>query len=121
MSEAQLARWLATTDANLTFIGPRPDFTPLGRRSAQNNNTIVVYCSKRTKNDTCGGTCTVYNGGPQCVDIPLSQCMMATQDIGFCDKKACKGLCDDLFACGTILKDGFCFTFDTKSILVSDD
>ncbi|KAI0372651.1 hypothetical protein BV20DRAFT_1050542 [Pilatotrama ljubarskyi] len=117
ISEAQFAHWLETTDAELTFIGDRPDFTPLARRSSQ-NNIMVTLCSQRVGN-VCGGSCTVFSGtGPSCVDIPRSQCISATDDIGYCDERACDGNCNELADCGTMLNNGFCFTFDTKSIVL---
>lgn len=109
-----MAHWLATTDANLTFIGERPN--PLSPRSAQ--STYLIYCTKRAGN-VCGGSCTVYNGGAACIYAPSTECMSATQDVGFCDKKACNGDCSSLSECGTELDSGFCYTPGTKSIVIS--
>ncbi|KAI0334603.1 hypothetical protein GY45DRAFT_1242294, partial [Cubamyces sp. BRFM 1775] len=112
---AQMAHWLATTDANLTFIGARPP-NPLSPRSAQ--STYLIYCTNRAGN-VCGGSCTVYNGGAQCIYTPSTECLWATQDVGFCDKKECNGDCSSLSLCGTYLDSGFCYTPGTKSIVTS--
>ncbi|EIW58829.1 uncharacterized protein TRAVEDRAFT_47972 [Trametes versicolor FP-101664 SS1] len=117
MTDAQLEHWLATTDAELTFVGPRPTFNPLIARAAQ--NTIVTYCTKRS-GDLCTGVCTVYNGGAACIPSdPDTQCLAANKDVGFCTKSECDGTCSSLSLCGTHLLDGFCFTPETKSIVVS--
>ncbi|KAI0817010.1 hypothetical protein BC628DRAFT_1096393 [Trametes gibbosa] len=114
ISEAELAHWLATTDAELTFIGE--PFNPLAKRSAQ--TTTVTYCTKSV-GPICGGTCTVYNGGAACIDAAGTTCIAATRDIGFCDLAGCAGNCNALSQCGTSMSNGFCFTPDTQSILVS--
>ncbi|KAI0774806.1 hypothetical protein BD413DRAFT_611802 [Trametes elegans] len=114
ISEAQMAHWLATTDAELTFIGQPPN--PLARRKEQ--STTVTYCNKRV-GPICGGTCTVYTGGPTCLATNNVQCLTATRDIGFCDEAECNGDCEALSECGTPLGSGFCFAPQTLSILVS--
>ncbi|KAI9063862.1 hypothetical protein FKP32DRAFT_1666294 [Trametes sanguinea] len=117
MSEAEMANWLATTDAHLTFIGDPPTApNPLTPRSAQ--RTVLTYCTKRN-GSVCGGDCTVYNGSAACIFAPHTQCLAATKDVGFCDRKECVGVCSTLSQCGTWLNGGFCFTPGTKSILVS--
>ncbi|OJT08580.1 hypothetical protein TRAPUB_507 [Trametes pubescens] len=117
MSDAQLEHWLATTNASLTFVGPRPTFNPLAARAAQ--NTIVTYCTER-EGDFCTGVCTVYNGGAACIPSdPDTQCLAANKDVGFCTKDSCDGTCSSLSLCGTFLFGGFCFTPETKSIVVS--
>lgn len=116
MSEAQLFNWLATTNATITYVGPPPTLNPFARLSAQ--NTMVVYCSTRLE-PLCLGECTVYNGGAECVDTPHTECMAATKDVGYCDKKGCNGNCNELAACGTELIGGFCYTYGTKSIVIS--
>ncbi|KAI0334602.1 hypothetical protein GY45DRAFT_1318197 [Cubamyces sp. BRFM 1775] len=113
-SAAEMAHWLATTDAELSFVGARP--SPLGPRSAQ--NTYLVYCTEQVAT-VCGGSCIVYNGGAACIDAPGTQCMWATQDVGFCDKESCDGHCSSLSLCGTELAAGYCYTPGTKSIVVS--
>lgn len=109
-----MAHFLATTDAELTFIGE--PFNPLAKRAAQ--ATTVTFCTKRIGN-ICGGTCTVYNGGATCLDAANTTCMSATQDVGFCDELGCDGNCNTMSQCGTPMGNGFCFTPDTQSILVS--
>ncbi|KAJ8490007.1 hypothetical protein ONZ51_g2599 [Trametes cubensis] len=114
MSDAEMAHWLATTDAELNFVGARS--SPLEPRSAQ--NTFLVYCTERIGN-ACGGSCTVYNGGAACIDAPGTECMAASLDVGFCDKESCDGNCSSLSLCGTFLNGGYCFTPGTQSIVVS--
>ena len=106
--------WLANTDAELTFVGKPPN--PLAARSAQ--NTMVTFCNKRTVN-VCGGACTVYNGGAACLDAPGTNCLAATNNVGFCDRAGCGHSCNQLSTCGTHLDNGFCYTPGTQSILVS--
>ncbi|KAI0372666.1 hypothetical protein BV20DRAFT_963718 [Pilatotrama ljubarskyi] len=109
-----MAHWIATTDAELTFVGDLPN--PLAKRSAQ--STTVTYCTKRI-GTICGGTCTVYTGGATCLDAVGTTCLTATKDIGFCDETECNGDCNALSLCGTSMASGFCFTPNTQSILVS--
>ncbi|KAI0665762.1 hypothetical protein C8Q78DRAFT_1063151 [Trametes maxima] len=118
--------WLATTDAELTFIGEplslslttHRDSNPLAPLPRAAQNTIVTYCSKRTQS-VCGGPCTVYNGGATCLNAPDTNCLAATHDVGFCDRGGCGGSCHNLATCGTKLANGFCFTPGTRSIIVS--
>ncbi|KAI0817009.1 hypothetical protein BC628DRAFT_1333922 [Trametes gibbosa] len=114
VSEAELAHWLATTDAELTFIGE--PFNPLAKRTAQ--ATSVTFCTKRIAG-ICGGTCTVYTGGATCLDATGTTCLSATNDVGFCDEAGCNGNCNALSQCGTQMDNGFCYTPNTASILVS--
>ncbi|KAH9889012.1 hypothetical protein C8Q73DRAFT_709346 [Cubamyces lactineus] len=114
MSGVEMAHWLATTDAELNFVGARS--STLGPRSSQ--NTILVYCTERS-GTTCGGSCTVYDGGAACIDAPGTECMAASIDVGFCDKESCDGDCSSLSECGTELDGGYCYTPGTKSIVVS--
>ncbi|OSD00163.1 hypothetical protein PYCCODRAFT_1414805 [Trametes coccinea BRFM310] len=117
MSEAEMAHWLATTDAHLTFIGD-PSAAPNALTSRSAQRTVLTYCTKRN-GSVCGGDCTVYNGSAACIFAPHTQCLAATRDVGFCDRKECVGVCSTLSQCGTWLEGGFCFTPGTKSILVS--
>ncbi|EIW58828.1 uncharacterized protein TRAVEDRAFT_47971 [Trametes versicolor FP-101664 SS1] len=114
VSDAEMANFLATTDAELTFIGE--PFNPLAKRAAQ--DTTVTFCTKRVGN-ICGGTCTVYNGGATCLDAAGTVCMSATKDVGFCDETGCDGNCNAMSECGTQMGNGFCFVPNTQSILVS--
>ncbi|KAF9552085.1 hypothetical protein CPC08DRAFT_745012 [Agrocybe pediades] len=109
-SEAEIMHFIATTDAKLTFIG-----NPIQRRNAL--DTTVVYCSSRVDN-VCGGACTVYSGGPTCLNAPDTQCLSATSNVGFCDRGGCGGSCNEFASCGTRLSNNFCFTPGTASILV---
>ena len=114
MSYEQMMHWIATTDAELTFVGA--PINPLAPRAAQ--NTMVTYCSKRI-DSVCGGPCTVYNGGATCLSAPNTNCLSATNNVGFCDHAGCSGSCNQLSTCGTRLDNGFCYTPGTKSIVVS--
>ncbi|KAJ7574051.1 hypothetical protein C8J56DRAFT_1065290 [Mycena floridula] len=72
ITDAQSTRksWLATKDpSDITWIGE--PFNPL-TRSAE--NIIVTFCSNRI-DDVCGGPCSVYNGGPTCIDAPNTNCL----------------------------------------------
>ncbi|KAL0061014.1 hypothetical protein AAF712_012187 [Marasmius tenuissimus] len=104
--------WIATTDADLTFIGDPIDLT---KRAPL--NTMVVYCSQRTQN-ICGGACTVYNGNARCLNAPNTNCLRATTNVGFCDRAGCSGSCNQYSSCGTRLDGGFCYTPGTRSINV---
>ncbi|KIP09619.1 hypothetical protein PHLGIDRAFT_67177, partial [Phlebiopsis gigantea 11061_1 CR5-6] len=116
VSEAEFKNWLATTDAEIIYVGEPIVDNPLAARSAQ--NTMVTYCSNRVDN-VCGGPCTVYNGGATCLNTPGTNCLAATNNVGFCDHGGCSGSCNQLSSCGTRLDNGFCFTPGTKSITVS--
>ncbi|KAF9010333.1 hypothetical protein BDZ89DRAFT_897005, partial [Hymenopellis radicata] len=74
--------WLATTDAELTFIGDTQSHNPLAKRDAQ--FTKVTYCSQRV-HIICSGVCTVYQGSPKCLNAPNTNCLAATTNVGFCD------------------------------------
>ncbi|PIL23595.1 hypothetical protein GSI_14908 [Ganoderma sinense ZZ0214-1] len=114
VSHEQMMHWIATTDAELTFIGT--PLNPLAPRSAQ--DTTVTYCSNRVDN-VCGGPCTVYTGGATCLNAPNTNCLAATNNVGFCDRAGCGHSCNQLSTCGTRLDNGFCYTPGTRSILVS--
>lgn len=109
-----MLQWIATTDAELTFIGK--SINPLTPRSTQ--NTIVTYCSVRNL-DVCGGACTVYSGGATCLFAPNTNCLAATNNVVFCSGSACNVPCNELSTCGVHLSGGFCYTPSTNSILVS--
>ncbi|KAJ3556028.1 hypothetical protein NM688_g2254 [Phlebia brevispora] len=109
----EMKHWIATTDAELTFIG-----TPINELSTEAAQSITVtYCSSRSQN-VCGGSCTVYTGGSACLAAPGTACLSATGDVGFCDHSGCTGSCNEYASCGTILNNGFCYTPGTKSIIV---
>ncbi|KAM5536123.1 hypothetical protein V8D89_010222 [Ganoderma adspersum] len=109
-----MMHWLRTTDANLTYIG-----APLNPLAPRDTTTTVTYCTKRV-GSVCGGSCSVYNGGPTCIDASGTSCLSATNNVGFCDRAGCGHSCHDLSTCGTHLDNGFCATPGTKSILVSE-
>ena len=112
----QFKDWLDNTDADITFIGkPLGDLSDLSKRNAL--ETTVTYCTHRT-DQLCGGTCVVYNGGATCIDAPGTQCLAATNNVGFCDRGGCGGSCNQFSSCGTRLDNNFCYTPGTASILV---
>ncbi|KAI0644240.1 hypothetical protein C8Q79DRAFT_1012041 [Trametes meyenii] len=113
VSPEAMSHWISTTDAELTFIGE--PINPLSPRAAQ--NTIVTFCNKRTQN-ICGGSCSVYNGGPTCLAARGTSCLSATANVGFCDHDNCSGSCNSFDSCGTRLANGFCDTPGTNSIVV---
>ncbi|KAI5888719.1 uncharacterized protein SCHCODRAFT_02671276 [Schizophyllum commune H4-8] len=87
LTEEEMIHWLQTTDAELTFVGEpipgvnAPEDHALDRRAAL--NTVVTYCNRRV-NDVCGGACTVYNGQAKCLSAPGTNCLAATNNVGFC-------------------------------------
>ncbi|KAF8954073.1 hypothetical protein BDZ97DRAFT_1908426 [Flammula alnicola] len=103
VSPAEFTNWLSTTDANLTFIG-KP-ITQRDLESRQSLNTMVTYCTNLVDN-VCGGT----SGG--------TNCLAATNNVGFCDGGNCDGSCNELASCGTPLDNNFCATPGTGSIVV---
>ena len=114
VSHDEMMHWLKNTDANLTYIGK-----PINPLSPRDGTTTVTYCTKRV-GGVCGGSCSVYNGGPTCIDASGTSCLSATKNVGFCDRGGCGHSCHDLSTCGTHLDNGFCSTPGTKSILVSE-
>ena len=116
ISVEQFKHWLATTDANVTFHGkPLGDLSDISKRNAL--DTMVTYCNTQIDN-VCGGLCTVYNGGANCLSAPGTACLFATNNVGFCDSDGCGGSCNQFSSCGTRLDNGFCDTPGTASILV---
>ena len=85
VSEEEMIHWIKTTDAKLTFVGdPIPGINgPVGLVSREALSTTVTYCSQRV-DDVCGGACTVYTGGAACLDAPDTNCLSATNNVGFC-------------------------------------
>ncbi|KAI0666859.1 hypothetical protein C8Q78DRAFT_426444 [Trametes maxima] len=118
LTDAEFDNWLATTDANLTFIGdaePRALINPFGRRAT--TKTRVTMCDKQV-GSVCGGTCTIYKGGPACVGAQGIACIAATANVGFCTLSGCNGNCSNLNQCAVPLGDGFCGTPGAASIVV---
>ncbi|CAA7263907.1 unnamed protein product [Cyclocybe aegerita] len=115
LTDAEFDHWLATTDAEITYVGE--PYNPLTERDIL--ATRVTYCSQRVFN-VCGGACTVYNGGATCLNAPNTNCLAATNNVGFCDRAGCGGSCNQLSTCGTRLDGGFCYTPATRSILVGN-
>ena len=107
--------WLATTDAEITYIGEPIVDNPLAARATQ--TTTVVYCSERN-GDSCGGTCTVYTGPGTCLVAPNTNCLSATNDVNFCSTSGCTNPCNGFSSCGVRLEGGFCSTPGTNSIAV---
>ncbi|TRM62727.1 hypothetical protein BD626DRAFT_498244 [Schizophyllum amplum] len=121
VTEAEFTHWLKTTDAKLTFIGkPIPGINaPEDLVSRAALDTMVSYCDTRT-GSVCGGSCTVYNGGPTCLATPGTECMYASNNVGFCDREGCGNSCNEFNSCGTRLDAGYCYTPGTASINVGD-
>ena len=118
MTMEQFKRWLETTDAEVTFHGKPIDIGDLADFTKRNVlNTIVTFCAN-TIGNLCGGPCNVYNGGATCIDVPGTNCLSATNNVGFCDGANCGGSCNQFSTCGSLLQDNFCYTPNTASILV---
>ena len=116
MTVEQFKHWLATTDADVTFHGkPIGDLADFSKRNAL--DTMVTYCTKKI-DDLCGGSCSVYNGGATCIAASGTNCLSATNNVGFCDRGNCGGSCNQFSSCGTRLENNFCYTPGTASILV---
>lgn len=107
-----MKNWLATTDANLTFIGE-----PIENLGISPFVTTVTYCSTRA-GSLCSGPCTVFTGSNVCLNAPDTNCLSATGNVAFCDHAGCSGSCNNFNSCGTRLDNGFCATPGTKSISV---
>ncbi|KAI5895092.1 uncharacterized protein SCHCODRAFT_01121410 [Schizophyllum commune H4-8] len=123
---SHLLHWLETTDAELSFIGDSisglkapADILP---RVAQATG-FVTYCNVRTTDNKCGGTCTVYAGGPACVSAPHTACYHVSSNfqntVSACGGPGCTGGCSGYSQCATRLSDGFCYAPGTQSILVT--
>ncbi|KAI0716409.1 hypothetical protein C8Q76DRAFT_855926 [Earliella scabrosa] len=113
MTVDEMMNWLATTDADLTFIGD--PINPLAPRAPR--ITILTYCNLRVQG-VCGGSCQVYTGGPVCLAAPGTSCLGATTNVGYCTTAGCVGTCNELASCGIQMDNGFCATPGTVSILV---
>ena len=106
----QIITSLKDSGANITFAGDFPS-------SDGPTTTTVTYCSSAV-NGVCGGDCTVYTGENTCLHAPSTKCLAATNNVGFCDKKNCKGSCHDLATCGDWMDNNFCYTPGTDSIVL---
>ncbi|GJE96912.1 hypothetical protein PsYK624_131200 [Phanerochaete sordida] len=113
ISHEEMMHWLATTDAELTFVGTPPN--PLAARDAQ--DTLVTYCANVNGN-ACAGPCTVYSGGATCLYAAGTNCLSATRNVAFCSSSGCSGSCTTLDNCIKQLDGGFCYTPSTQSIAV---
>jgi hypothetical protein len=117
----QFKDWLDKTESDVTFIGKRlGDLSDLSKRNAL--DTVVIFCNSKVGN-VCGGTCTVYSGGPACIPALGTNCLSATKDVGFCDRLLCDGGCSQYSAtasdCGSngaCLENNFCSTPNTDSV-----
>ncbi|KAL1723224.1 hypothetical protein EV715DRAFT_191524 [Schizophyllum commune] len=124
--DLQYLHWLRTTDAEMIFNGhPVSGLTaPAGifTRAAQATG-FVTYCNVRTTDNKCGGTCTVYAGGPACVSAPHTTCYYVSSNfqnaVSACGGPGCTGSCSGYAQCATRLSDGFCYAPGTQSILVT--
>ena len=87
LTQEEMINWLKTTNAELTFVGnPIPGVNaPEGLVSREALDTTVTYCSQRI-DSVCGGACTVYTGGATCLNAPDTNCLAATNNVGFCDR-----------------------------------
>lgn len=85
LTQDEMINWLKTTDATLTFVGePIPGVNArAGLASREALSTTVTYCSQRI-DSVCGGACTVYTGGATCLNAPDTNCLAATNNVGFC-------------------------------------
>ena len=111
--------WLATTDAEINFIGTPPKRHLMRGASSDtaDDNVMVTYCSVRD-GTTCTSPCTVYNGGPTCLCAPSTTCLSATANVFYCESEECSGSCLSLAECDTPLDNSFCYTPGTGSINV---
>lgn len=118
----QLKDWMATTDANLTFFGESLSSNS-GLQTRQASNTLLVYCTLLSGN-ACAGNCSIYSGGPTCVTAHDTQCLLATNDVSFCNTDGCGNsggsdvICHKLSGCADKLSNDFCYTPGTVSINV---
>ncbi|KAI0367396.1 hypothetical protein BV20DRAFT_970580 [Pilatotrama ljubarskyi] len=104
----QMMRWLAATDAEVTFSGE-----PINPLNTQ--QTTITFCSHRSGN-LCSGPCNVFTGSGVCHATPGTNCLSATTDVSFCDGSNCGGSCNQFNSCGTHLENGFCATPGTNSV-----
>ncbi|KAK7014358.1 hypothetical protein R3P38DRAFT_2545534 [Favolaschia claudopus] len=110
VSVAAMKEYIATTDAELTFVG-----APIGELGINPLLTTVTVCSTAAGN-LCSGPCTVLTGSARCFETPDTACLSATTNIAFCNQAKCKGKCTPLSSCNKYLGDGFCYTPGTRSI-----
>ncbi|KAL1710862.1 hypothetical protein EV121DRAFT_191765 [Schizophyllum commune] len=118
--------WLRTTDAELIYIGhPAHEIAePMDILTRATHATgFVTHCNVRTTDNKCGGTCTVYAGGPTCVSAPHTTCYYVSSNfqnaVSACGGPGCTGSCSAYAQCSTRLSDGFCYAPGTQSILVT--
>ena len=107
--------WLASTDAEVTFVGGVKNFSDIATRSAL--STTLTVCS-HVNGNLCSGPCTVFTGNGECINTPGTNCLAATTDVSFCNKSKCGGTCNLFSKCGVALENGFCDTPGTNSVSV---
>ncbi|KAJ7112207.1 hypothetical protein C8R44DRAFT_595034, partial [Mycena epipterygia] len=123
VSLSTMQNWIATIDANLTFVGDPDQIFSLFA-------TTVTYCSIRV-GGLCSGPCTVYTGAADyegtkmartraaaCLGTPDTVCLTATRNGAFCGSAGCHRTCSLLSTCGTRLEHNVCYAPGTQSISV---
>ncbi|KAH9925183.1 uncharacterized protein B0H18DRAFT_389947 [Fomitopsis serialis] len=120
-TQEEMIAWLkrptpsSPSSATLSQVSMRPKVLPRAPRTTRWSRTATAALQ-----NVCGGSCTVYNGSAKCLNAPDTQCLAATNNVGFCDKGGCGGSCNQLSTCGTHLDNGYCYTPGTKSINVGN-
>ncbi|CAA7261334.1 unnamed protein product [Cyclocybe aegerita] len=111
-SNTEFDHWLATTEANITWVGGKAP-NPLAPRSA--SDTTVAYCNELV-DGRCQGYCNVFTGSGVCINTPFAiTCIYASNNVFWCDNLECTGSCAFTANCHRI-PGGFCYTPNANSI-----
>ncbi|KAI0370975.1 hypothetical protein BV20DRAFT_1052063 [Pilatotrama ljubarskyi] len=119
VTRAELLHWLATTGAEVNWIGD--PINPLAGPSedSPDASVTVVWCNTQTGND-CLNPCYAYSGaGSVCITGPDIACLSSTNDdVTFCTSNSCGSNCPRFGDCAVPLNHNFCLTSNANAISI---
>ncbi|TFK71105.1 hypothetical protein BDN72DRAFT_958365 [Pluteus cervinus] len=86
VTTTQILEWIATTNANLTYINTPSEVEPFSKRQDQQPPAVMVVACSAHVDSTCGEDCVVMAGSeaPTCLNTLGVNCILTTTDIQSC-------------------------------------